>query len=102
MSCRSFGEQGLLPEHEGRPELIVLVFLLGEAVALVLADEIPDVRAAVADGLHDLVGFRLRYARVVGALDDEERRLDVRDAAQRRDFEQLGALLRITLVAIFD
>src|SRR5690349_7011612 len=36
-SFRSLAQQILLPELEGRPELIVLVLLLGETVSLILA-----------------------------------------------------------------
>ena len=34
-------QQCLLPEHQAGPELIILILLLGEAVALVLAEQVP-------------------------------------------------------------
>src|SRR5688572_32825834 len=100
-AARSLPEQILLPEHHRRPEQIILVLLLGEAVALVLADQIPDVGAARPDRFHYLVGLRFRNPRVIGPLDDIERRANLADPAERRDLEQLGALFGVALVAIF-
>ena len=46
---------------------VILVGLLGEAVALVLAEQVPGGAAVAADRADDLVGFRGGHARIVAA-----------------------------------
>jgi hypothetical protein len=43
-------QQILFPEHQCRPELIVDIFLLGEAMAFILAQQMPSDAALVAAG----------------------------------------------------
>src|SRR4051812_41093093 len=40
-SARRAAQQVRLPEHQPDPELVILILLLGEAVALILADQVP-------------------------------------------------------------
>src|SRR3954470_15181396 len=94
--------QEITPEEEDLDGLeIILVGLPGEAVALVLADDVPDGHAVLLHGRDDLLGFRQRHAGVVLPLHDEDRRVDLARARQRRDPLEELAHLRVALIAVF-
>src|SRR5262249_60556795 len=70
------------------------VFRPREAVAFVGVDDIFHRLAGGAQRFDDLIAFGLLDARVVGALTDEERRLDAIDLEERRPaLEELWLLL---------
>src|SRR5882724_5647334 len=78
-------QQLLLEEKNGRSSSVVAVFLLREAVPFVHPEQVPDVLAAGTHRLDDLLRLAARDPRVVVALLDEELRLDLPHAEQRRD-----------------
>ena len=55
-------------------DCLQLVGAAGEAVALVLIHVVFDLDAAGAQPFDDLIAFALDHPRVVGALDDKQRR----------------------------
>src|SRR5688500_13787099 len=59
------------------------VFLLHEAVALVLEDDVLDGDTVLLRCRHDLVGLDLQHPRVVRALKDHQWRLDLVGVEQR-------------------
>ena len=90
----------LLHEHDGRVELVVLVALLPEAVALVEADEVPHRRPVALHGRDDLVRLGAGHPRIVRARDDEEGLSDGRGVGEGGDAGEERAHLRIPLVAV--
>ena len=62
---------------------IILVGLPGEAVSFVGADDVPDRHAVLPERRDHLLGLGDRHARVVLALDDEDRRADLVGTGQR-------------------
>src|SRR5215213_2032914 len=64
------------------------VGLLGEAVPLVVEDDVLDDAALLPDGLDYLVRLGLDAARVVGALNDDERLRDLVGVEERRGLAQ--------------
>jgi len=66
---------------------------LREAVAFVVEDQFPDGHAVVTDLLDDLFGFVDWNARVVFAVKNEQRRFDLLDVVDRRDFLEKVAIL---------
>ena len=67
---------------------------------LVLAEDVPDGAAPLADRGDDLLGLGDGDARVVLALDDQERHGDLRGVGQRGDPVEVLAHLRVALVAV--
>lgn len=53
----SLFQQRLFPEHQVGPELVIGIFLLCEAMAFILAKQVPGHAAFGADGFDDLVCF---------------------------------------------
>lgn len=73
-----------------------LVLAFGESVSLILVDVVADLDAALPQSLDDLVTFRFDDARVIGALNDEERRGDLIDIGYRRPLHQeIGFRFRV-------
>ena len=75
------------------------VLRLDEAVALVVLDHVLHLDAARAQGRDDLVRLGLGDARVVGALDHQQRGRDVVDPVERRARLEVGQLLGVVRVA---
>ncbi len=65
-----------------------------EAVSFVGKEQIADWNLLFRHGAHDLVGFRLLDARIVGSLCDQQRPLDPFDEVQRRALVQQFAAPR--------
>src|SRR4051794_6009544 len=82
---RPFAHQELPQEEDlGRLE-VVLVHLPREAVALVLAHDVPDGDAVLPHRGEDLLRLREGDAGIVLALDNQDRRADLARGGQRRD-----------------
>src|SRR5438552_17795886 len=73
-----------------------LIRIAREAVAFVVEDDVLDVAAELAKPLDHLVGLGLDDARVLRALDDEQRRAHLVDVRDRRALEQ-ELLLRLSV-----
>ena len=84
----------LIEEVQDRGVAAVLVLLLAEAVALVVEDDVLDRDAVRLHRLDDLVRLDLEDARVVRALEHQERLPDLRGVEQRRDPVQVLAVDR--------
>ena len=68
-------------------------------VSLVVLDHVLDLDPPRAQRLDEIVGFGLHDARVVGALDDQQRCSDLVHPGDRRAGQHVGLLLRIGRVA---
>jgi hypothetical protein len=95
-------EQRLAHEQDRHVELEVGVVLAREAVPFVFRAQIPDAGAVRAHLGDDLLGLRVGNARVVPALDDEQRLGDPGGVGERRDPQHEVAHRRIALVAVLD
>src|SRR5690606_12312495 len=63
----------VLEEQHRSRVVVVAVGFLAEAMALVREQQVPDRLIVAADGLDDLLGFRVGHAGVVLALGHEQR-----------------------------
>src|SRR5688500_2031031 len=103
--CRSgpyLLQQVLLDEQDRRVILVIDVVLLAEAVPLVVRHQEPHGRVVLACGGGYLLGLGVRHARVVLALDHEQRLGDLARVGERRDlFEELGHF-GVSFVAVLD
>ena len=95
----SFLGENFLQEHGFSFTLGLAVGFFPEAVTFIHRHKEPGGHTVGLHRFEDLLGFRVRNARVIEALDHEERLGDLRGILQRRDFLEEGGNDRIALVA---
>jgi hypothetical protein len=82
-----------------RPVHVNEVVRVDETVPLVVLGHVLDVDSTGPQWCHEMVGFGLDDARVVGALDDQQRGADLVDLGDGRASQHVGFLLRVVRIA---
>mmetsp|Transcript_51026 Transcript_51026/g.120869 ORF Transcript_51026/g.120869 Transcript_51026/m.120869 type:complete len:319 (-) Transcript_51026:1165-2121(-) len=98
---QSLGEQELLEERDHRQLVLVCVGFLGEAMPLVAGHHVPHLRPVFAHLISNLLCLGQGHSRIVRALDDEKRSLDLVGVGEGRYAEEPLAHRRVALVSVF-
>lgn len=89
-----FHAQMLFQERNHLRIAVQLILALGESVSLVLIAQITHFDAAGFDIFNDHIRFRHRNTRIVRAMDDHQRRLDIAHFGNRRNVVERFAVMR--------